>query len=239
MPQNKDTNTIANQLLNAHENIKNLEAKYNKPTDSVSLMAVSKTKPVEDILLAYQAGQRVFGENYAQELSEKQLALAHLPDIQWHYIGPIQSNKTKIICQSANWIDSVDRLKIANRIDSHAKTLDKNINLLLQVNISNSPQKSGVSLSQVNELAMSINSLNHVTLRGLMAIPDNYPEDENGDRLQLKQEFNQMWTCFSELKQQYPTVDTLSLGMSGDLNIAIECGSTMVRLGTAIFGSRN
>ncbi len=239
MPQNKDTNTIANQLLNAHDNIKNLEAKYSKPTDSVTLMAVSKTKPVEDILLAYQAGQRVFGENYAQELSEKQQELAHLTDIQWHYIGPIQSNKTNIICQSADWIDSVDRLKIVKRIDSHAKALNKNINLLIQVNISNSPQKSGVSLSQVNELAMSINALNHVTLRGLMAIPDNYPEDENGDRPQLKHEFNQMWACFSELKQQYPTVDTLSLGMSGDLNIAIECGSTMVRLGTAIFGSRN
>jgi pyridoxal phosphate enzyme (YggS family) len=239
MSKNSDINNIATQLLNAQNNIKNVAQKYNRSASAVTLMAVSKTKPVEDVVAAYNAGQRIFGENYAQELFDKHQELSHLADIQWHYIGPIQSNKTKIICQSASWIDSVDRLKIANRIDTHAKELNKNINLLLQVNISNSPQKSGISLEQVNELAESINLLEHVTLRGLMAIPDNYDADENGNRPQLNHEFNQMLACYSDLQQQYPSVDTLSLGMSGDLDVAIECGSTMVRLGTAIFGKRN
>ena len=239
MSENKDINTITNQLLNAHDNINNVVTKYGRNTNSVALMAVSKTKPLEDVEIAYAAGQRIFGENYAQELFDKQQALSHLTDIQWHYIGPIQSNKTKIISQSANWIDSVDRIKIAQRIDKHAQELNKNINLLIQVNISNSAQKSGVSLEQVNELAESINALNHVTLRGLMAIPDNYEKDEHGNRPQLNKEFNLMFTCYSQLQQQYPNVDTLSLGMSGDLEPAIECGSTMVRLGTAIFGKRN
>lgn len=239
MSKNSDINNIATQLLNAQNNIKNIAGKFNRSADAVTLMAVSKTKPVEDVIAAYNAGQRIFGENYAQELFDKHQELSHLADIQWHYIGPIQSNKTKIICQSASWIDSVDRLKIAKRIDTHAKELNKNINLLLQVNISNSPQKSGISLEQVNELAESINLLEHVTLRGLMAIPDNYAADENGNRVQLNKEFNQMLACYSDLQQQYQTVDTLSLGMSGDLDIAIECGSTMVRLGTAIFGKRN
>ena len=239
MSKNSDINNIATQLLNAQNNIKNVAQKYNRSASAVTLMAVSKTKPVEDVIAAYNAGQRIFGENYAQELFDKHQELIHLTDIQWHYIGPIQSNKTKIICQSASWIDSVDRLKIANRIDTHAKELNKNINLLLQVNISNSPQKSGISLEQVNELAESINLLEHVTLRGLMAIPDNYDADENGNRPQLNHEFNQMLACYSNLQQQYPSVDTLSLGMSGDLDVAIECGSTMVRLGTAIFGKRN
>jgi len=223
MSKNSDINNIATQLLNAQNNIKNVAQKYNRSASAVTLMAVSKTKPVEDVIAAF----------------DKHQELSYLADIQWHYIGPIQSNKTKIICQSASWIDSVDRLKIANRIDTHAKELNKNINLLLQVNISNSPQKSGISLEQVNELAESINSLEHVTLRGLMAIPDNYTADENGNRPQLNHEFNQMLACYSDLQQQYPSVDTLSLGMSGDLDVAIECGSTMVRLGTAIFGKRN
>lgn len=238
MSENKDINTIANQLLNAQDNINNVATKFNRNTNSVVLMAVSKTKPIADIEAAYAAGQRVFGENYALELFDKQQTLSHLKDIQWHYIGPIQSNKTKIISQSADWIDSVDRLKIIKRIDQHAKALNKTINLLIQVNISNSPQKSGVSLDQVNELAESINELKHVSLRGLMAIPDNYEPNADGQRPQLKAEFNLMFTCYSHLQQQYPSVDTLSLGMSGDLNIAIECGSTMVRLGTAIFGKR-
>ncbi|GHB76163.1 YggS family pyridoxal phosphate enzyme [Psychrosphaera saromensis] len=239
MSKNSDINNIATQLLNAQNNIENVAQKYNRSASAVTLMAVSKTKPVEDVVAAYNAGQRIFGENYAQELFDKHQKLSHLADIQWHYIGPIQSNKTKIICQSASWIDSVDRLKVANRIDTHAKELNKNINLLLQVNISNSPHKSGISLEQVNELAESINLLEHVTLRGLMAIPDNYDADEMGNRPKLNQEFNQMLACYSDLQQQYPSVDTLSLGMSGDLDIAIECGSTMVRLGTAIFGKRN
>lgn len=234
MSKHKVINTIANRLATAHDKIKFAAQKVEKAATNVKLMAVSKTKPVDMIIEAYNSGQRIFGENYAQELSDKVKQLDNLSDIEWHYIGPIQSNKTKIITESASWIDSVDRLKIAKRINEHAKELGKQVNILIQVNISKSEQKSGIYLEDVAELAAQINSLEHISLRGLMAIPDNY-----SDRKLISKEFNLMNTCFNELKQQYPSVDTLSLGMSGDLDIAVECGSTMVRIGTDIFGARS
>jgi len=233
MFKNKDINNIANRIANTHQKIKeacNLSA---RPTTSVQLMAVSKTKPNELIEQAYEAGQRIFGENYAQELADKSIALAHVTDIEWHYIGPIQSNKTKIITESCGWIDSVDREKIANRINAHAQAINKQVNVLIQVNISNSEAKSGVLLADVDKLAAQISELSNISLRGLMAIPDQYD-----DVIRLKSEFAQMHTCYLQLQQQYPSVDTLSLGMSQDLVTAIECGSTMVRVGTDIFGAR-
>jgi hypothetical protein len=197
-------------------------------------MAVSKTKPIELINQAYEWGQRIFGENYAQELAQKAELLKDKNDIEWHYIGPIQSNKTKIIAQSANWVDSIDRLKIAQRLDNHCEELGKTLNILIQVNISCSEAKSGVLLEDVPELAKEIESLSHLKFRGLMAIPD-----QSEDLQLLSSQFSQMNTCFLSLKQQYSDVDTLSLGMSGDMETAIQGGSTMVRIGTAIFGSRD
>lgn len=225
-------NTIANRLTTAHENIEQTRQKLRKSETKVNLMAVSKTKPISDVVEAYNAGQRIFGENYAQELADKSSELHHLTDIEWHYIGPIQSNKTKIIAESATWVDSIDRAKIAKRLQQHASELNKTLNVLIQVNISRSDKKSGVLLEDVEPLAAEIANCQQLTLRGLMAIPDK------SDESQLRQEFLQMQTCFQTLKQQYPMVDTLSLGMSGDMEIAIECGSTMVRLGTALFGER-
>jgi len=234
MSENKDIHNIANRLQNTQDNIAKACQLAARNEDEVQLMAVSKTKPIEDIIAAYQAGQRVFGENYAQELNQKSEALTHLSDIQWHYIGPIQSNKTKLICQSCNWIDSVDRFKIAQRLNQHAEELNKTINILIQVNISNSTTKSGVVLEDVANFAAQLQELSHIQLRGLMAIPEKY-EDEN----QLKQEFNAMHACYLSLQQQYNQIDTLSLGMSQDMNTAIACGSNMVRIGTDIFGARN
>lgn len=234
MSKNKDIHNIANRLENTQDNIaKACEIAGRNPAD-VQLMAVSKTKPLTSVLEAYEAGQRVFGENYAQELANKSEQLAHLTDIQWHYIGPIQSNKTKLICQSCNWVDSLDRIKIAKRLDQHGEELAKQINVLIQVNISNSDTKSGVVLAEVAEFAEALSKMPHLRLRGLMAIPDKC-EDVN----QLKAEFNAMHACYLELKQQYNQIDTLSLGMSQDMQAAIECGSTMVRIGTDIFGARS
>ena len=184
-------------------------------------------------MAAYEAGQRIFGENYAQELADKAERLQQLEQIEWHYIGPIQSNKTKMIAKVSHWVDSVDREKIALRLDQHAKEFDKTLNVLIQVNVSRSKQKSGVLIEDVANLAAKINALPNIELRGLMAIPDKYDSEA-----QTRQEFIAMNTCFLKLKQQYPQVDTLSLGMSGDMKIAIESGSTMIRLGTAIFGER-
>lgn len=234
MSKKEHTNTIANRLTTAHDNIQFAIQKAEKSATKVKLMAVSKTKPIEQVREAYEYGQRIFGENYAQELHQKYLQSRDLTDIEWHFIGPIQSNKTKIIAESADWVDSVDREKVAIRLNSHAEALGKTLNILLQVNISESTSKSGILLSEVNQLADSINTLEHLSLRGLMAIPDVYD-----DKQKLIQEFNAMHTCFLELQHQYPSVDTLSLGMSQDMDIAISCGSTMVRIGTAIFGNRN
>ncbi len=234
MSENKDIHNIANRLKNTQDNIAKACEIIARDSAEVQLMAVSKTKPIQAVIEAYQAGQRIFGENYAQELADKSEQLAHLVDIEWHYIGPIQSNKTKMICQSSNWVDSLDRLKIAKRLDQHAKELGKKLNVLIQVNISNSETKSGVLLQEVEHFASELSQLENIELRGLMAIPDKHQ-----DNSQLEREFNAMHACYLSLKQQYNQVDTLSLGMSQDINTAIACGSTMVRIGTDIFGARN
>lgn len=233
MSKKELTDTITNRLAAAHDKITSVAQTAGRNADEIKLMAVSKTKPTDYIVAAYEQGQRIFGENYAQELHQKWQQLDMLEEIEWHYIGPIQSNKTAIIAEAASWIDSVDRLKIAKRLSTHAVSLNKSLNILLQVNISGSDSKSGVSLAEVNDLASEVYKLPQLNLRGLMAIPDQYDDNE-----QLIKEFNLMNGCFSELQQQYPSVDTLSLGMSADLTEAVSHGSTLVRLGTAIFGAR-
>jgi len=200
---------------------------YTKKT--VNLLAVSKTKPASDVEQAYNAGQHHFGENYLQEAINKIDLLSHLPNICWHFIGPIQSNKTKQIANNFSWVQSVDREKIAKRLNEQcAQNLP--LNICLQVNISAEESKSGVKLNEVLALAKVVNNCDKLVLRGLMAIPEkNAPISS----------YEKMHDLFIELKAQYKTVDTLSLGMSNDLELAIANGSTMVRIGTAIFGSRN
>ena len=198
----------------------------------VSLLAVSKTKPASLVEQAYLAGQHDFGENYLQEAVEKIAELAHLPELIWHFIGPIQSNKTKQIASNFSWVHSVDREKIALRLNQHLKDDDRHntpLNICLQVNISNEESKSGISIEQVFSLAKIVDNCDKLTLRGLMAVPEkNAP----------KACYEQMQQLFIQLKKQYPSVDTLSLGMSNDLDNAVAHGSTMVRIGTAIFGAR-
>ena len=208
----------------------------NRP-NSITLLAVSKTKPSSALEQAYQAGQRDFGENYVQEAIEKITTLSHLPHLCWHFIGPIQSNKTKQIAQHFSWVHSVDRAKIALRLNEHlhaqnppAHYQDTSLNICLQVNISEEPSKSGIMADEVLSLAEVVDNCDKLTLRGLMAIP----EKNAGEASYVK-----MQHLFNKLQAQYPTVDTLSMGMSGDLTTAIAHGSTMVRIGTAIFGERS
>lgn len=233
MSENNVNITIANRLATAHDKISDASKKAGRLPEHVSLIAVSKTKPPSDIEAAFQAGQLEFGENYVQELADKAQQLSKLENLCWHFIGPIQSNKTALIAEHANWVDSLDRIKIARRLNKHCEELNKQLNVLIQVNISDSNTKSGIALLEVANFAEEIQEFKYLTLRGLMAIPDEYL-----DKNKQKAEFEQLNTCFLALKHQYQSVDTLSLGMTNDMEAAIFSGSTMIRLGTAIFGPR-
>lgn len=208
------------------------------PTQEVTLLAVSKTKPFADILTAYHAGQRQFGENYVQEGVEKiQLAKQqNINDITWHLIGPLQSNKTRIVAEHFDWVQTIDRVKIAERLSQQRPDHLQPLQVLIQINISDENSKSGITPQQMEELAQQIINLPKLQLRGLMAIPAP-TEDIN----QQTVVFNQMKVLLQQLQQRFPQqkIDTLSMGMTDDMQTAITCGSTMVRIGTAIFGKRN
>ncbi len=227
--------TIADRLADAHQRI--VQAAQNSSRDSreIQLLAVSKTKPIDQIVAAYDAGQRLFGENYAQEGEEKINALRESHgDIEWHFIGPLQSNKTKSIAEHFDWMHTLSREKIAKRLSEQRPSHLAPLQVCIQVNVSQEQSKSGVNLDEVAHLAEIIASLPRLTLRGLMAIPTAT------DNVALQQaEFSQMQALFEALKQQHPSLDTLSMGMSQDLEQAIAAGSTMVRIGSAIFGARD
>lgn len=224
--------TIAERLNNAYDRIAKAQQKC--ATDQeVSLLAVSKTKPVELIEQAYAAGQRRFGESYVQEAVDKVRHFQQQKDIEWHFIGPIQSNKSRQIAEHFSWVQSVDRLKIARRLNEQRPNNLMPINVLIQVNISNDEQKSGCALDELDELAAYIDGARQLELRGLMTITA-----QTDDAQQQLEYFSQMKACFDRLKTQYQQLDTLSMGMSGDLEMAIQGGATMVRIGTDIFGKR-
>ncbi|EJG0481843.1 YggS family pyridoxal phosphate-dependent enzyme [Vibrio alginolyticus] len=213
------------------------EQKCGRTPESVQLLAVSKTKPVEAILEAYRTGQTAFGENYVQEgVSKVQHFAEHYPDnrIEWHFIGPIQSNKSRLVAEHFDWVHTIDRTKIAQRLNDQRPSELKPLQVLIQVNTSGEASKSGVTEAEVFELAELISRLPNLTLRGLMSIPANVSDYES----QLH-EFQKLATLKQTLEAQFPEIDTLSMGMSGDMTAAIEAGSTMVRIGTAIFGARD
>lgn len=222
------TNNIAEALNSAYNAITEFQTKQQLNQQS-RLIAVSKTKPAASVALAYQAGQRAFGENYVQELVSKATELEQLDGIEWHFIGPIQSNKTKDIAQYADWVHSVERLKIAERLSAQ-RPLDKApLQVLLQVNISGEESKSGIKPDELLQLADAVAQLPQLQLKGLMAIP------EPGKGAQA---FEQMQKLSLQLQQQHPDAKELSMGMSDDWQEALRFGSTMIRLGTAIFGAR-
>lgn len=203
-----------------------------RPEGAATLLAVSKTRPAEDLLTLYRLGQRRFGENYLQEALEKQAQLTDC-DIEWHFIGPIQSNKTKEIAAHFDWVHSVDRLKIARRLNDQRPDNLPPLNICLQVNVSGEESKSGCSLAELPELAHEISQFPNITLRGLMAIPAPCEAPE-AQRLPFKA----LREALESLQQAGLSLDTLSMGMSGDLDAAIAEGATMVRIGTALFGPR-
>jgi hypothetical protein len=229
---------IFEQIKNVKQKITDAAQKVQRNPDQIQLLAVSKTKPVALIKQAYQAGLRHFGENYVQESIEKIKQINEDNDfnepVYWYFIGPLQSNKTRPVAEHFDWVQSVDRLKIAQRLNDQRPDDLPELNICLQVNISGEASKSGTTLSQVIELASQVSNLPRLKLRGIMAIPE---KTENNER--LEKQFQALHNIYLELQKQYPQVDTLSMGMSGDLESAISCGSTMVRIGTDIFGSRN
>ena len=222
------TNNIAEALKSAYNAITEFQTKQQLNHQS-RLIAVSKTKPAQAVADAFTAGQRAFGENYVQELVSKATELYQLEGIEWHFIGPIQSNKTKDIALYADWVHSIERLKIAERLSAHRPLNKAPLRVLLQVNISGEESKSGINPADLPALAAEVARLPQLTLKGLMAIP------EPGKGAEA---FEQMQKLSLQLQQQHPDAKELSMGMSDDWQDALRFGSTMIRLGTAIFGAR-
>ncbi|WP_188749381.1 YggS family pyridoxal phosphate-dependent enzyme [Marinobacterium zhoushanense] len=203
-----------------------------RSSDSVSLLAVSKTRPAEDIRAAYACGLIRFGENYLQEALDKIEQLSDLP-LEWHFIGPIQSNKTRPIAEQFDWVHSVDRFKIGQRLSDQRPPGMAPLNICLQVNISREESKSGCLPEEAPALARQLSALPGIRLRGLMAIPK-----ASDDEQEQRRAFADLRHLLQQLNSDLPGLDTLSMGMSGDLNPAIAEGATIVRIGTALFGAR-
>lgn len=244
--------SIADNLRKVGERIQKATDQAGRAPGEVRLLAVSKTRTVDELKEAINAGQRAFGENYLQEALDKIMALADNGDLEWHFIGPIQSNKTRAIAEHFDWVHSIDRLKVAQRLNSQRPESLPPLSVCIQVNLDNEASKAGVPVKQVPELAAGIRDLPRLRLRGLMAIPD-----PSQSRQGLRARFAQLREQLQHLRQRWPQqpvvggesspalsledpgyLDTLSMGMSGDLEDAIAEGATLVRVGTALFGPR-
>ena len=224
--------TIRDNLQTIGERIRAAEQRFGRKEGSVQLLAVSKMHPVAAVQEALAAGQLCFGENYVQDMVDKAANLM-TENIEWHFIGPIQSNKTKLIAQTARWVHSVDSLKIARRLSEQKSPDDPSLNICLQVNISQETTKSGITPAELPELAAQVRELPGLCLRGLMAIPA--PELHFARQRAV---FAQVRELQESLMNQGFALDTLSMGMTDDMDAAIAEGATIVRIGTAIFGSR-
>ena len=224
--------SISENLSRIQQQIEQISAEYQR--ENVRLLAVSKTKPVQAIEEAIRAGQCAFGENYVQEGVEKIAYFSGNKSLEWHFIGPLQSNKSRLVAEHFDWIQTVDRFKIAERLNDQRPEHLPPLNVLIQINISDESSKSGIQPEEMFSLAEKISQFPRLKLRGLMAIPKPESEPE-----QQKIALRKMKDLFNRLQQQFESVDTLSMGMSDDMASAIECGSTMVRIGTAIFGERD
>ncbi|MDP1659368.1 MAG: YggS family pyridoxal phosphate-dependent enzyme [Methylotenera sp.] len=223
--------TIANRLQDILATIQSTKS-TSHCKQHVSLLAVSKAQSSLAIREAFLAGQKIFGENYLQEAIEKQSQLTDL-NIEWHFIGPIQSNKTQLIAQNFSWVHSVDRLKIAQRLNNTRPENLAPLQVCIQVNSSNEVSKSGVAPKELESLAAAIVSMPRLKLRGLMSIPE--PSNDNNKQ---RAQFKQVQECYDALIAKGFALDTLSIGMSDDYTIAIEQGATIVRIGSALFGAR-
>ncbi len=223
---------IKQNIEQARQQINAAEIKYGRPPGSVKLLAVSKTQPAAAVMAAFEQQQYHFGENYLQEALDKIIALRKLPLI-WHYIGAIQSNKTRAIAENFDWVQSVSSLKVAKRLSAQRPDALTDLNICLQLNINSEANKSGTTLSELPSLVAEISTLPRIKLHGLMAIPQKM---EHFD--QQRAIFHDVWQAQQQLIEAGYPLEMLSLGMSADLEAAIAEGSTMVRIGTAIFGAR-
>jgi len=224
---------IQDQIEAVHTRMLQACMTVGRPASAVSLLAVSKTFGPDAVRAAHQAGQLAFGENYIQEAVEKITALRDLP-LQWHCIGPIQSNKTRLVAEHFDWVQTVDRLKVAQRLSAQRPAHLPPLLVCIQVNVDGGPSKSGVPPEDALALARAVAALPHLQLRGLMCIPEPTP-----DFVAACTVFERARGLFDALNQQGFKLDTLSMGMSADLEAAIASGSTLVRVGSAIFGSRS
>lgn len=224
--------SISENLSRIQQQIEQISAEHQR--ENVRLLAVSKTKPVQAIEEAIRAGQCAFGENYVQEGIEKIAYFSGNKSLEWHFIGPLQSNKSRLVAEHFDWIQTMDRFKIAERLNEQRPEHLLPLNVLIQINISDESSKSGIQPEEMFSLAEKISQFPRLKLRGLMAIPKPESEPE-----QQKIVLRKMKDLFNRLQQRFESVDTLSMGMSDDMASAIECGSTMVRIGTAIFGERD
>jgi PLP dependent protein len=226
---------LAASLASVHRRIDDAARSAGRAPGDVALLAVSKTFPAEAVRAAHAAGQRAFGENYVQESLDKIAALADLrASLEWHFIGPLQSNKSRAVAEQFDWVHSVDRLKIAQRLAEQRPAHLPPLNVCVQVNVSGEATKSGVAPAEVAALAQAIAALPTLRLRGLMAIPE-----PAGDLAAQRAPHRVLRELYDTLRAGGLALDTLSMGMSADLEAAVLEGATIVRIGTAIFGARD
>ncbi|MGL4735783.1 MAG: YggS family pyridoxal phosphate-dependent enzyme [Enterovibrio sp.] len=231
-------NAIEQNITLIFEQISQIAKQSQRNSQEIQLLAVTKTKPVTDIAQAIEAGITQFGENYVQEAVEKinYFSTQHTA-LTWHLIGPLQSNKTAVVAENFAWVHTVSRSKIAQRLSQQRPAQLAPLQLLIQINMDNETTKSGIPAEKIDEiiaLADEITNLPHLTLRGLMSIPK-----ATLDKKEQLATFEKIAKLFAQLKPRYANFDTLSIGMSNDMDMAIKAGSTMVRIGSAIFGARN
>ncbi|OHX12096.1 YggS family pyridoxal phosphate-dependent enzyme [Chromobacterium sphagni] len=227
------TDTLSIRLQQVGARLAEACRRAGRAPDEVALLAVSKTFPAADLREAYACGQRAFGENYVQELEQKSGALSDLA-IEWHFIGPLQSNKTRIVAERAHWVHSIDRLKTAERLSAQRPADMPPLNLCVQVNVSGEASKSGCAPQDAAALARAAVVLPGIRLRGLMCIPEPGP-----DPVRQAAQFAALRALAEQLRAEGLALDTLSMGMSADLELAVAEGATLVRVGSAIFGRRD
>ncbi len=224
-------NTIAQRLAQIRARITQAEQRYQREPGSVSLLAVSKTRPIEELRTLQALGQQAFAENYLQDALPK---IDEIKDeLEWHFIGPLQSNKTRPVAEHFHWLHTLERLKIARRLNEQRPASLPPLNVCIQVNISADPDKSGVTPEQAETLARALTELPRLRLRGLMTLPR-----QTGDIEHQRQPFRELHELYKHLRQSGFKLDTLSMGMTNDLEAAIAEGSTLVRIGTGLFGPR-